>query len=66
MKTVTSLTHHKTAEGDRISFTYSEIDSNGNLINQNQRENFVAVDPELKKHIEAINAYITKNRLGGD
>lgn len=64
MKTVTSFTHHKTAEGDRISFTYSEIDDNGKILNQNQRENFVVVDLELISHINAINNHISQ-RLEG-
>lgn len=64
MKKVTSFTHHKTAEGDRISFTYSEIDDNGKILNQNQRENFVVVDPELISYINAINNHISQ-RLEG-
>jgi len=66
MKILTSFTHHKTAEGDRISFTYSEIDESGNLVSQNNRKNFVVTDPEIKEHIDAINAYISENKLGGD
>lgn len=64
MKKVTSFTHHKTAEGDRISFTFSEIDNSGNVVNQNQRENFVVVDPELISYINAINNHISQ-RLEG-
>ena len=47
MKKLTSFTHHVTAEGDRISYTYSEIDSTGKLVNQNVRENFIVVDSAL-------------------
>lgn len=64
MKKVTSFTHHVTAEGDRISYTYSEIDDNGKLLNQNVRQNFIVVDEELKGHVDAVNAYI-KARLEG-
>lgn len=64
MKKITSFTHHVTAEGDRISFTYSEIDDSGKLISQNERENFIVMDEELKSHINAINDYIQREKLG--
>lgn len=64
MKKITSFTHHVTAEGDRISFTYSEIDGSGKLISQNERENFIVIDEELKSHINAINDYIQREKLG--
>lgn len=64
MKKLTSFTHHVTAEGDRISYTYSEIDNTGKLVNQNVRENFIVVDPDLQEHVDAIRAYI-ENRMEG-
>ena len=64
MKKLTSFTHHVTAEGDRISYTYSEIDSTGKLVNQNVRENFIIVDPTLQAHVDAIRAYI-ESRMEG-
>lgn len=64
MKKLTSFTAHVTAEGQRISYTYSEIDETGNLKSQNNRENFIVMDAGLMEHIEAINNYITENKLG--
>lgn len=67
MKKLTSFTSHVTAEGQRISYTYSEIDENtGKLIGQNTRENFIVVDNELQSHIDAINSFINKNKLNGE
>lgn len=63
MKKVTSFTHLITGEGDRIAYTFSELDNTGNLVSQNNKGNFVAVDPELVSHINAINDYINKNKL---
>ena len=40
MKKLTSFTHLKTGEGDRIAYTYSEIDSEGNLKSQQNKGNF--------------------------
>lgn len=63
MNKLTSFTHLTTGEGDRISYTYSELDSEGNVIAQNKRGNFVALDATLLSHIAAINQYITEHKL---
>lgn len=65
MKKVTSFTHLITGEGNRIAFTYSEMNESGDLISQNNKANFVAIDQELLTHINAINDYINKNKLEG-
>lgn len=44
MKKVTSMTILTTAEGKRLSLTYSEIDENGNIIEENKRVNKVLVN----------------------
>lgn len=63
MKKVTSFTHLITGEGNRIAYTFSEVSENGELISQNNKGNFVAVDPELVSHINAINDYINTYKL---
>ena len=51
--------------GDRISFTYDEINiDTGEPISQNNKVSFYVVDNELKAHIEAIREYIRTNKLG--
>ena len=64
MKKLTSFTHLTTGEGDRIAYTYSEIDSSGNLISQNNKGNFIAIDSELVAHIRVIQSFIQNNHLG--
>lgn len=50
--------------GDRISFTFDEIDAGtGEPISTNNKANFYAVDEELKAHIEAVRQYIRSNKL---
>ena len=50
--------------GDRVSYTYNEINADtGDLVSQNNRGNFFAVDEGLAGHIEAIRDYIRMNRL---
>jgi hypothetical protein len=63
MKKLTSFTHLITGEGDRIAFTYSEIDDVGNISSQNNKGNFIVVDDELKAHVDAIKNFIAQNKL---
>lgn len=63
MKKLTSVTALQTGEGTRISYTFSEISEEGELVSQNNRANFVVVDPELQAHVDAIREYIAGNRL---
>ena len=63
MKKLTSFAHLVTGEGERIAFTYSEIDEEGNLISHNNKGNFIIVDLKLKEHIDEISKYITENKL---
>ena len=51
--------------GDRITYTYDEIDADtGDMISSNNKGNFFAVDSALKKNINAIRTYISDNKLG--
>ncbi len=63
MKKLTSFTHLTTGEGDRIAYTYSEIDGSGNITSQNNKGNFVAVDSELIDHINGIKKFIQEKHL---
>lgn len=50
--------------GDRVSFTYDEIDEEtGDLVASNKKESFFVVDESLREHIEAIRDFIRKNKL---
>lgn len=59
IKKITSFTHHKTAEGSRISATYSEISEDGKLIKSNERFNIVIVDDDMQSHVDAITRILT-------
>lgn len=63
MKKITSFTAHITGEGQRISYTYSEIDDDGNVTSQNNRGNFIVSDTEVQSAIDIINAYVTDKKL---
>lgn len=50
--------------GERVSFTYDEIDAEtGDMISSNNKGNFFAVDADLKKNIENIRTYIQEHKL---
>ena len=50
--------------GDRISFTYDEVDGDtGNVISTNNKESFFVVDAGLREDVEGIRNYIRTNRL---
>lgn len=50
--------------GDRISYTYDEIDADtGDMVSSNNKGSFFAVDSTLKGKITSIRNYITDNKL---
>lgn len=53
--------------GDRISYTFDEVNKDtGMPISTNNRKNFYVTDETLSKHIEAIRQYLMENKLSGD
>lgn len=58
IKKITSFTHHTTAEGERVTYTYSVIDESGALIKSNQRATLIVTDSNIVKAIEAINEFL--------
>lgn len=58
MYKITSFTSHPTAEGERLSFTYSEIDENGMLIRSNERANVILLDDAMLDHVKALKAFL--------
>lgn len=58
MKKITSFTHHTTAEGERISYTFSEIDDNGKIIKSNERRTLIAIRDKELEAIRTINEFL--------
>lgn len=64
MKQLSSFMVLNVDGGDRVSYTYNEVDENtGDLISSNNKKSFIAVNPELSEHINAIRAHIRENKL---
>ena len=47
MKKLSAVAIVTTAEGERVSYTYAELDRDGNVTSQNNRASFVALDDDL-------------------
>lgn len=64
MKQLSSFMALSVNGGDRISYTYDEVDeSTGDLISTNNKESFFVVDDALRKHVEAIRKHIRESKL---
>ena len=62
-KMLTSFTKFTTGEGERVSFTFSEVSEKGQLVDQNNKGNFIVMDDELLSHLQAVDNYIRENYL---
>ncbi len=50
--------------GDRVTYTYDEIDADtGDMVSSNNKGNFYVVDASLKGKITSIRNYIIDNKL---
>lgn len=64
MKQLSSYMALNVNGGDRISYTYDEVDpETGELISTNNKASFFAVDPDLRTHVEAIRDWIRTHKL---
>lgn len=64
MKTLTSFTKLTTGEGARVAYTYSVIDEEtGELISQNNKGSFIAMQPALKQHLQEVDDFISEHYL---
>lgn len=57
MKVVTSMTVLTTAEGKRLSLTFSEVDTGGSIIKENERLNRVVVDRNALGYIAELESF---------
>ena len=64
MKQLSSFMVLSVNGGDRISYTYDEIDPDtGDLISSNNKESFFVVNSNLRSHINSIRNFIANNKL---
>lgn len=58
IKKITSMTVHKTANGEQVAFSYSEIDDDGKVLAQNKRAEIVVLDEEAASAIEVLYNFV--------
>lgn len=58
IKKITSFTHHTTAEGERVSYTYSLIDNGGNIIKSNERADIIVVDKGVLTALKTVDNFL--------
>lgn len=64
MKQLSSLMVLNVNGGDRVSYTYDEVDpETGDLLSTNNKESFFVVDEALRASINDIRDYIREHRL---
>lgn len=64
MKKLTGLAISEVQEGKMLTFTYSEIDDQGVIIRNNERESRIIMDEEIRGKISEIQSYIKEKFLG--
>lgn len=62
MDILTGFAVIKDAVGNRITYTYSEVDEQGTITSSNKKESFIVLDAETKSLIEQLENKI-KERL---
>lgn len=62
LKILTGFAVVKDTVGDRISYTYTTVDDQGNILDSNKKESFVVLDLEIKELVEQLESKI-KERL---
>lgn len=64
MKQLSSFMALNVNGGDRISYTYDEIDPNtGEPVSTNNKASFYVLDEDLRAHVEAIREHIRTSKL---
>ena len=60
MKKLSAVAIVTTAEGERVSYTYTELDESGNITSQNNRASFVALDDDLLAAIATLKTAVNE------
>lgn len=66
MLKITGIAVITTAEGKRITYSFSEIDENGNIIASNKKRSFIAIDEEIKGLIETLEKKVSEHMVANN
>ena len=60
MNKVTNYNYQIVQEGTRISYTYSEINDDGDIISSNNKKSFIVTDEDILNKLKDIKTYLEK------
>ena len=59
---ITSFNYQIVQEGTRLSYAYSELNEEGDIISSNNRKSFIVTDDKILSQLKDIKLYL-ENRL---
>lgn len=57
---VTNFTYQIVSEGIRLSYTYSEINEDGDIVSSNNKRSFIINDEEILESLTKVKTYLEK------
>lgn len=60
MNKITNYNYQIVQEGTRISYTYSEINDDGDIISSNNKKSFIVTDEDILNKLKDIKTYLEK------
>lgn len=58
MTKVTNFNYQVVQEGTRLSYTYSELNKDGDIVSSNNKRSFIVTDDEILGKLKDIKAYL--------
>ncbi|MFG6378370.1 MAG: hypothetical protein K1W19_08665 [Lachnospiraceae bacterium] len=58
MTKVTNFNYQIVQEGTRISYTYSELNEDGDIISSNNKKSFIVTDDKILTKLKEIKSYL--------
>lgn len=58
MTKVTNFNYQIVQEGTRISYTYSELNEDGDIISSNNKKSFIVTDDKILTKLKDIKSYL--------
>jgi len=64
VKKVTNFNYQIVQEGIRLSYTYSELNDDGDIVNSNNKRSFIVTDGGILEKLKDIKAYLETKENG--
>lgn len=55
---LTSFNYQIVQEGTRVSYSYSELNDDGDIVSSNNRKSFIVTDEEILSKLKEIKEYL--------